>query len=87
MDGPRARRYGHRLTRALFAEAEDFDDVCGGCEAVAVGDPVGPAFDLRGVDLDRKATGPADQMMVVSVGTAYPVERLPVAGLDHVDVP
>jgi DNA-binding transcriptional MerR regulator len=71
--------------RACTAGAEDLQRVVDVGEAMLVGDLVGPALHGRAAHLDRRATLPADQVMVV--GAAAPAEHLlPATGARRVDL-
>ena len=56
-------------------------------EASPLRDVIGPALDGFPLDLNAAATTPAGQVVMVGVGLAAPVERLPGRVPDRVDPP
>src|SRR5690606_27385859 len=74
------------LRGALGAGAEHLDRVRYVAEAVLCGDGVRPALDGGARDLDGPAAVAADQVVVVLLGAAGPVDGLALVGAQHVDL-
>lgn len=70
------------MAGAVSAYAEDLDGVADVDVSVLSGDLVGPAFDGGSFDFDGGAALPADEVVVVAVGAASPVERFAACGLE-----
>jgi hypothetical protein len=56
-------------------------------ETVQPGHPVGPLFDFWAFNLDGAPAEPADEVMVVAVGRAAPVQGLAVIASERIQLP
>jgi hypothetical protein len=72
--------------RAVRAGAEDLDHVVDVHEPVLLAHRPGPALDGRVVEFDGAPARPAGQVVMVPGRRAAPVDRLPLAGAQDVDL-